>query len=129
MNDFIDLNERDWCHWRFPLVEHDIYRQDTWDICRKAGFTILVGMYEKMGRFDCFWCGNQKPSQAAKVIEHYPELAKEWMAAEEKKGHSFMPLPLKVTQAEMDSTQTLFGCSCFGGNECVWDEDVTEQPR
>lgn len=59
--DFVKLNERDWCHWRFPLIEADITRAETVDICRNNGFSILVGMYEKMGRFDCFWCGNQTP--------------------------------------------------------------------
>lgn len=77
--DFVERNERDWCHWRFPLIEAGIDRAETVNICTEAGFSILVGMYEKMGRFDCFWCGNQKPAQARRVAEHYPELAKEWM--------------------------------------------------
>lgn len=121
---FTDLNERDWCHWRYPLIEHNIERYQTWEICEKAGLSIIVAMYKKMGRFDCFWCGNQKPAQARKVLEHYPELAKEWMAAEKRKGHSFMPLPL-VSLLEPDP---LFAdlpdsqCGCFGGNECVWEE-------
>jgi 3'-phosphoadenosine 5'-phosphosulfate sulfotransferase (PAPS reductase)/FAD synthetase len=73
--DFIDRNERDWCHWRFPLIEYKVSRDATWEICRKAGFDILVGMYEKMGRFDCYFCPNQTPDQARKVIKYYPELA------------------------------------------------------
>lgn len=121
--DFLARNERDWCRWRFPLIEADIERAETVDICRNAGFSVLVGMYEKMGRFDCFWCGNQKPSQAMKVVEHYPELAKEWIAAEERKGHSFMPVPLKVLIAEKDikNQMPLFACSCFGGDEDVFE--------
>lgn len=121
-DDFVSLNEREWCHWRFPLIEAGIDRADTWDICEKAGFSILVGMYQKMGRFDCFWCGNQTPAQAQKVALHYPELAAEWMEAEKKKGHSFMPLPL----VEMVSDGPLFagstGCSCFGGTDSVHDD-------
>ena len=122
--DFTERNERDWCHWRFPLIEADIERAETVDICRNAGFSILVSMYEKMGRFHCFWCGNQTPKQAMKVVEHYPELAKEWIAAEAKKGHSFMPVPLTVLIADNDikNAMPLFACSCFGGNENVWDE-------
>jgi hypothetical protein len=123
--DFVELNERDWLHWRFPLIEADIERAETVDICRNAGFSILVGMYEKMGRFDCYWCGNQTPKQAMKVVEHYPELAKEWIAAEERKGHSFMPVPLKVLIANNDIREQmpLFACSCFGANENVFDDD------
>lgn len=123
-NDFTALNERDFCHWRFPLLEAGITREETWNVCRKAGFTILVGMYEKMGRFDCYWCGNQKASQALKVVEHYPDLAAEWMAAEAKKGHGFRPIPLAQLIEERDEKDGLFaGCSCFGGNECEWDEE------
>jgi 3'-phosphoadenosine 5'-phosphosulfate sulfotransferase (PAPS reductase)/FAD synthetase len=131
-DEFISRNERDWCHWRFPLIEAGISRPETWDICRKAGFSILVAMYEKMGRFDCFWCGNQKPSQARLVAEHYPELAKEWMAAEEKKGHSFMPIPLKVLIepeplfAAMDE-RAMTSCSCFGGSDTVFDDELGEE--
>jgi 3'-phosphoadenosine 5'-phosphosulfate sulfotransferase (PAPS reductase)/FAD synthetase len=120
--DFTERNERPWCHWRFPLLEAGVYRDATWEICRKAGFTILLSMYEKMGRFDCFWCGNQTPKQAQKVALHYPELAKEWMRAEERKGHSFLALPLKV----LTSDGPLFegtGCSCFGGGESVWEDE------
>lgn len=122
-DEFAALNERDYCHWRFPLIEAGIRRDATWEICRKAGFDILVGMYEKMGRFDCFWCGNQRPSQARKVIKHYPELAAEWKAAEKRKGHSFMVRPLAVIEAEMNDDGLFAGCSCFGGNESVWDEE------
>jgi hypothetical protein len=128
--DFTERNGRDWCHWRFPLIEADIERAETVDICRNAGFSILVGMYEKMGRFDCYWCGNQTPKQAMKVVEHYPELAKEWIAAEERNGHSFMPIPLKVLIADNDIRQQmpLFACSCFGGNEDVWNEIFLDEP-
>lgn len=123
---FVERNERDWLHWRFPLIELGITRPMTHEICKDAKFTILCEMYEKMGRFDCFWCGNQSPKQAVKVARHYPELAKEWMEAEEKKGHSFLPIPLKVL-IENDNKPDLFtevstGCSCFGG-----DDDFAEE--
>lgn len=122
---FVERNERSWLHWRFPLIERNISRQQTWEICRKAGFTILVGMYEKMGRFDCFWCGNQTPAQARLVAKHYPELAKEWIEAEAKKGHSFMPLPLVELTRDDDPLFTWEGggCSCFGGNEDFCEEE------
>ena len=71
---FVARNERDWCHWRFPLIEANVNRETTKAFCLHAGFTVLVEMYERMGRFDCFWCPNQRPSQALKVIEHYPAL-------------------------------------------------------
>lgn len=126
---FTARNERDWCHWRFPLIEHSVERAETVEICKRAGFSILVGMYEKMGRFDCFWCPNQRPAQALKVVEHYPELAAEWMAAEERKGHSFLPIPLKmlVERAEED-LKTATGCSCFGGTDDVWEGCEEEEP-
>lgn len=122
---FVDRNERDWLHWRFPLIEAGIMREATWDICRNAGFSILVGMYEKMGRFDCFWCPNQRPSQAMKVAEHYPELAREWMEAEARKGHSFLPIPLKVMVEKQipDACVADTGCACYGGTDNVVDDE------
>lgn len=128
--EFVSRNERPWCHWRFPLIEAGATRSDTWRICRDAGFSILVGMYEKMGRFDCFWCPNQRLEQAAKVIEHYPLLAAEWMAAEERKGHSFLSVPLRLVTTEIQRRQDekfpLFACSCFGGADSVLEDDGVE---
>lgn len=124
---FIARNERPWCHWRFPLIEAGITREMTWDICRDAGFTVLVRMYEKMGRFDCFWCPNQKLAQAAKVMEHYPNLAAEWIAAEDRKGHSFLSIPLRLIPVELrrreEERQPLFACACFGGDADAFDAD------
>lgn len=127
---FVARNERPWLHWRFPLIEADVSREATWEICRNAGFTILVQMYEKMGRFDCFWCPNQRPSQALKVIEHYPKLAAEWMAAEARKGHHFLPGgPLKVLAAQAGADERgAAACSCFGGTDAVADEIEAEDP-
>ena len=125
---FSARNERPWCHWRFPLIEAGVTRADSWDMCRRAGFAILVEMYEKMGRFDCYFCPNQRPSQALKVIEHYPGLAAEWTAAEERKGHSFMSIPLRLLPTEMkrkeDERAPLFACACFGGTDDVFEDDV-----
>ncbi len=130
-DEFTKLNEREWCHWRYPLIEADVTRAASVEICERAGFSVLVSMYKKMGRFDCFWCGNQKPSQALKVAKHYPELAKEWMEAEAKKGHSFMPIPLKVLVNEENSLplfqeQGHVECSCFGGTNSVLEEDESD---
>lgn len=126
---FTTRNERPWCHWRFPLIEANVTREQTRVICQEAGFSILVEMYERMGRFDCFWCPNQRPTQAMKVIEHYPQLAAEWIAAEDSKGHSFLSIPLRELPAELqrreDERTPLFSCSCFGGNEDVFAEEDT----
>ena len=123
---FSDLNEKEWLHWRYPLIENDIDRSDTKRICQEAGFTILLDMYKKMGRFDCFWCGNQTPEQALNVARYYPDLASEWMEAEQRKRHSFMPIPLKVLIERKNDPEILksvqeTGCSCFGG-ESFWVE-------
>lgn len=122
MESFIDMNERDYLHWGFPLYSKKINRPMTEAICREAGFSIVVEVYKRMGRMDCYFCGNQKESQALKVVEHYPELAKDWMELEEKKGHSFMPVPLKVLVDYSQRQGCLFSdtavrCSCFGGND------------
>lgn len=121
---FVARNERDWLHWRFPLIESETTRAMTKQICRQAGFTILVGMYEKMGRFDCFWCPNQKRTQALKVIEHYPALASQWIDAEKKKGHHFLSAgPLAtLAQGESEVLPGFAQCSCFGGTESIADE-------
>lgn len=122
---FILRNERPWLHWRFPLIERGITRKDTHDICVEAGFSILVEMYEKMGRMDCYMCGNQKPEQALKVAKYYPDLAAKWMSDEERKGHSFMPIPLKVLIEKPESACLLAEskCGCFGGEEYEGDDD------
>jgi hypothetical protein len=119
---FSDRNERDWLHWRYPLIEAHIFRENTWRICDRAGFDILVDMYQKMGRMDCYFCPNQKESQALKVAKHYPDLAAKWSADEERKGHSFMQVPLKVLVEYSQRQGKLFSesplkCSCFGGED------------
>lgn len=132
-DDFVDRNERDWLHWRFPLLERNVSRPETVEICRRAGFTILVEMYRKMGRFDCFWCGNQTVKQALKVAEHYPNLAEEWMVAEARKGHSFMPLPLKLLvedqKRQLAFTYPESACACFGGVDDFAEELEQMEPE
>lgn len=125
---FTDRNERDWLHWRYPLINSGVSRLQTWSICEKAGFSILISMYKKMGRMDCYFCPNQKESQALKVVEHYPELAADWIAAETRKGHSFMPVPLTVLIDYSQRQGNLFAespirCSCFGGNDDATGEN------
>jgi hypothetical protein len=129
---FVERNERSWLHWRFPLIEADVSRKATWDICERAGLTILVAMYRKIGRFDCFWYPNQRPTQALKVAEHYPALGEEWIAAEQKKGHHFLASgPLKVLIEQARSNGPLFeregSCACFGGTASVADEIEAEE--
>lgn len=126
-DDFTKRNEKPWLHWRYPLIEARVNRPQSVEICRAAGLNIVVEMYRKMGRFDCYFCGNQKPSQALKVVDHYPQLAREWMEAEDRKGHSFMPVPLRVLVENRDRQGTLAlfegsQCACFGGTD-----DVTEE--
>lgn len=130
---FTDRNERDWLHWRYPLLEAGIRREGTWDICRAAGFTVLIRVYERDGRMDCFMCGNQTDKQALKVIKYHPAQADEWKAMEKRKGHSFMPTPLVILQERYETGGPLFaateakvGCSCFGGNDDATgdDEDI-----
>lgn len=122
-------NERTWLHWRFPLIERGVDREDTEIVCKDAGFTIVCEMYEKMGRMDCYFCGNQRPSQAEKVVLYYPTLAADWGKLETAKGHSFMPVPIrevisgmtaeKRKQAENQHVQ----CACFGEDDNFTQEE------
>lgn len=126
--DFVDRNERDWLHWRFPLLEKGIEREDTVDICREAGFTILVSMYEKMGRLDCYLCPNKKPSQVVKLAKYYPSLAEEWRGIEARKGHSILPIPFDELLANSkEDWKGQVSCACFGGKESIADEIENEE--
>lgn len=124
---WLERNDRTWLHWRFPLIEHDIDRPETVEICRKAGFSVLVSMYEKMGRMDCYFCGNQRPSQAEKVVLYYPELAADWDRLETAKGHSFMPMYVREIAAATAAKEQLEGqhvqCSCFGEDDNFTQEE------
>ena len=136
---FTDRNERDWLHWRYPLIEAGagIDRESTWLICRDAGFTVLTRVYERDGRMDCFMCGNQKPSQAIKVYQNHPEQAAEVDNGDgrPRKGHSFMPTPFKILVRNYETGGPLFegapiACSCFGGNDdATGENDDTEEPH
>jgi len=108
--------------WRYPLIENGITRADTVRLCEEAGFTIVLEMYRKMGRMDCYFCPNQKISQAQKVIQHYPDLWAEWKALEAAKGHYFLSVPAVAIES-MALQQDFFDdldrvkakCACFGG--------------
>jgi hypothetical protein len=115
--------------WRYPLIEEDIDRAATVRLCEEAGFTIVLEMYRKMGRMDCYFCPNQKISQAQKVMEHYPDLWAEWKRLEEQKGHSFLSVSA-VTIERMGLQRDFFErldeikmqCACFGGSSEIFDE-------
>jgi hypothetical protein len=108
--------------WRYPLIERDVTRADTVRICEAAGFTILVAMYQKMGRMDCYFCPNQKISQAQKVMKYYPTLWQEWKHLEAQKNHAFLSVPATAIES-MPEEQDFFDrldeakqqCACFGG--------------
>lgn len=129
---WVQLNERDWLHWGFPLIDNSVDRDETVTICEKAGFTIVVEMYRKMGRMDCFMCGNQKPSQAEKVVLYYPQLAAEWDQMEQRKKHSFMPISIRDIANGIDPTIRLqsekqhIQCACFGGDENFTHEEFAD---
>lgn len=122
---FAALNERPWLHWRFPLIDHGITRSETSAICASAGFTVLGAMYLKMGRLDCFFCGNQTPAQARLVHLHYPALGGEWLAMEARKGHSFMPIWQRDLIDAPSNDTPGSGCGCFGGAD-DFAEDIEE---
>jgi len=111
----------------FPLQERNIDRARSVQICEHAGFTILLEMYRKMGRFDCFFCPNQRISQAEKVMRFYPPLWTEWKAIEARKGHPILSISAEAIEnraIQDDFLQALdrkVPCSCFGGSE-LWDE-------
>ena len=128
-NAWVARNERSWLHWRYPLIEKDVDRPETRTICEQAGFTIVCGMYDRMGRMDCYFCGNQRPSQAEKVVLYYPDLAADWAVQEIRKGHSFMPIPIIDVIAGLEEGQRIQAesqhvqCACFSANENFTEEE------
>lgn len=85
-------------------------------------------MYRKMGRFDCFFCPNQRISQAELVMKHYPAQWEEWKEIEKRKGHPILSISAEAIEkrsaqddfmAVLDRKQQ---CSCMGGQD-VWDEE------
>lgn len=119
--EFVERNETDEMHWHFPLIERGIDRAESYRICRAAGFTILMSIYDRMGRSDCYFCPNQRIAQAQKVMLHYPDLWAEWKEIERKKGHPI----LKISAANIERLGVQDGmfeegkiqCGCFGGEE------------
>jgi 3'-phosphoadenosine 5'-phosphosulfate sulfotransferase (PAPS reductase)/FAD synthetase len=117
----------------YPLMERNVDRAESVRVCERAGFTILLEMYRKMGRFDCFFCPNQRIAQAEKVMQHYPALWAEWKQIEKRKGHSI--LSISAEQIEGRAVQSDFiatldrkaQCSCLGGSDNWDDEPPTSQ--
>jgi 3'-phosphoadenosine 5'-phosphosulfate sulfotransferase (PAPS reductase)/FAD synthetase len=107
----------------FPLQDFDVDRKATVRICEEAGFTILLAMYRKMGRFDCFFCPNQRISQAELVMRHYPKEWSEWKEIEKRKGHAILSVSAEVIEQrpEQDnflaSLENKQSCSCMGGKD------------
>lgn len=119
--------------WRFPLIEKNVDRAATVRVCEEAGFTIMLGMYRKMGRMDCYLCPNQKISQAQKVMRYYPALWADWKRLEAAKGHPFLAVPavaiekLALEQDFFDSLDAAkVQCSCFGGETPVFQDNVAD---
>lgn len=120
--DFCALNNKPDREFFYPLQERGITRAETVKIAERFGFTILLEMYRKMGRFDCFFCPNQRISQAEKVMTHYPSLWSEWKSIEKRKGHAILSISAEAIEgraaqedfiAALDKKQP---CSCMGGN-------------
>lgn len=130
--DFCARNNKPDMTFFFPLQEAGITRIKTVEICDKAGFSVLVGMYRKMGRFDCFFCPNQRISQAEKVMKHYPVLWQEWKDIEKRKGHSILSISAEAIEkrlaqedfmAALDKKQS---CSCMGGEGYDYEEEEND---
>lgn len=131
--DFGDRNNTPERTFFYPLQDRNIDRQQSVIVCESARFTILLEMYRKMGRFDCFFCPNQRIAQAEKVMVHYPPLWTEWKSIEKRKGHAILSISAEAIEgralqddfiAALDKKQQ---CSCMGGKD-KWDETEDEQP-
>lgn len=126
--DFCERNDKPDRKFFFPLQEMNVDRAESVKICERAGFTILVEMYRKMGRFDCWFCPNQRIAQAEKVMKYYPAQWEEWKAIEKRKGYPILSISAEAIEqravqddfiAVLDQKQQ---CSCMGGKD-VWDEE------
>ncbi len=133
-HDFCERNDKPGkVKWRFPLLEMGVTRAASVVICEQAGFTVLVEMYRKMGRFDCYMCPNQKIAQAQKVRLHYPEQWEDWKRIEAKKGYPILSVSAEAIE-RLDTPQDFLEaldarkhrCSCFGGNNDPLAEDELE---
>lgn len=129
-HDFCERNDKPDRTFHFPLQVRNVDRAESVRVCVAAGFTILVQMYQKMGRFDCYFCPNQRISQAEKVMKHYPNQWAEWKAIERRKGHAILSISAEAIEKRalqedfMAALDRKTQCSCFGG-ESAWDDDAT----
>lgn len=125
MERFTERNNTDEMRYFFPLIEQNITRKESYRICEGAGFSILLDLYRRMGRSDCFFCPNQRISQARKVMKHYPGLWQEWKDIEQRKGHPILKIPATEIE-QLPEQQSMFSdeddmwvfrCSCFTGDD------------
>lgn len=127
-HDFCERNDKPDRKFFFPLLDENIDRGDSVKICERASFGILLAMYRKMGRFDCYFCPNQRIAQAELVMKHYPAQWEEWKEIEKRKGHAILSISAEAIEkralqddfiAALDRKQQ---CSCMGGKD-VWDDE------
>ncbi len=127
-HDFCERNDKPDRKFFFPLQLLNVDRAESVKVCERAGFRILLDMYRKMGRFDCFFCPNQRIAQAEKVMAHYPAQWAEWKAIEKRKGHAILSISAEAIEQramQADFIEALDRkpqCACFGGKD-VWDDD------
>lgn len=127
--DFCERNDKPDRTFHFPLQTQNVDRAASVMVCVRAGFTILVAMYQKMGRFDCWFCPNQRISQAEKVMQHYPDKWEEWKQIEKRKGHPILSISAEAIEKRAVQEDFIAAldkktqCSCFGG-ESAWDDDA-----
>lgn len=125
--DFCQRNDKPDRQFVFPLHDLNVDRSESVRVCERAGFTIMLEMYRKMGRFDCFFCPNQRIAQAEKVMQYYPAQWAEWKAIEKRKGHSILSISAEAIEqraVQFDFIAALdrkSQCSCMGGKE-IWDD-------
>lgn len=126
--EFCERNNKPERTFFYPLQERGITRKQSVIICEKAGFDILVGMYRKMGRFDCWFCPNQRISQAEKVMTHYPEKWAEWKEIERRKGHPILSISAKAIEQRdvqddfIAALDRKAQCSCMAGSDNLDEE-------
>lgn len=132
--DFCERNDKPQRSFFFPLQILGVSREKTVRVCERAGFTILLDAYRKLGRFDCFFCPNQRISQAEKVMVHYPALWSEWKEIERRKGHPILSISAEVIEkrslqsdfiAALDRKQK---CGCYGGDD-TWEDECSAEPH
>lgn len=127
--DFCERSNKPNRTYFFPLQELGIERIESVKVCARAGFTILLEMYRKMGRFDCFFCPNQRIAQAEKVMKHYPTQWLEWKAIEKRKGHAILSISAEaienrsVQEDFIEALDKKQQCSCMGGKDPYDGED------